>query len=1124
VSTSTVDGPDPLIGRLVAQKYRLQKELGKGGIGRVYLAEQTNLGRRVALKVLHTDLAGDTQVARRFYREAKSASMLSHPNLLQIIDFGNDEGLLFIVMELIAGRDLRHVLREDWPLSSSRVVHIGVQILSALENTHRAGIVHRDLKPENVMLLDIPGEHDFVKVCDFGLAKIVTERENDGSMLSAAGGFCGTPEYMSPEQARGETLDGRSDLYSTAVMLYDLVVGDVPFKAETSVGVLMRHMHDAPDPPSKRLEGTLPALDAVIMKGLAKSPADRFASAGEMRRALLHAVGMETPRDQLMAAADSGGIRRVSPVATEQRTTAVGFAGRRVRRTLRSWWRRRWLVGGAAALLAFVAAFGGWWHWHRRGSGRASATAAARRSVMVLGFQNLSKRPDSAWLSTALAEMLDSELGQGGRLRSIGGEEAARVKGELGLGHLDVFGREALERIRRDVDADLVLVGSYVTLDEDLRRQLRIDLRVFDTASGEAVAQVADAGREAELFDLVVRIGRTLRTQLGVADAHAKDEGQVRATLPANVEAARAYAEGLNSLRLQDATTARERLGQAIALESTHALSHVAQARAWSALGYDEHAQEEARRAVDLATGMPREQRLFVAAYNYKVMHDWPKAIEAYKTLLDFFPDNVEYGIGLAEVQWLGQRASDALETINRLRALPAPQRDDPRIDLARVEALAAMTRNQQVAEAAEQTIQKATARGADSIVASAARLQSVAYERMGQCDKAVEAARRAKVTFERLEDRRGMAQANEALIHCQRERGDSADALRLANETLRISEELGDRRGTAAALNSVAGTLSSMGHSTEAIARWERAADIAREINDVGRLNIVLGNLAGARADRGDLEGARHAFEEAIGQRRQLDERSHLSHLLIVYADLLSDMGEPVAALKAVEESMAIAREINERDKIAHLMSMRASLRLMSGDFEGARNSIAESVRMHESAGQPLGVTACKQELADIEIEAGRLDVAESLLREILAGAGEAHRPSLLSNLHEQFARLFLAKGQPTDARAEIAASTAAAPPLVSFGTRQAMTLTRARIEGALGESAAARRRLGTVIAECRRAHFVDLELEARLALLQLANRGATAQAEARALSSEANRRGMLLLANKAATLAGTH
>jgi TolB-like protein len=1125
VGSVTTNDPDPFLGRLVAQKYRLSKLLGQGGIGRVYLAEQTNLGRQVALKVLHAHLTRDTQVAKRFHREAKSASVLSHPNLLQIIDFGNDNGLLFIVMELITGRDLRHVMRAEWPLSPQRIVHIGAQILSALEESHAAGIVHRDLKPENVMLLDTRGEPDFLKVCDFGLAKVVSERDGSaGSSLTEAGSLCGTPEYMSPEQARGESLDGRSDLYSVAVMLYDLVVGDVPFHAETSMGVLVRHVQDAPVPPSQRVEGIAPALDAVIMKGLAKSPADRFASAAEMRRALLHAIGMETPHSYVHAGAELQTVSRRSPVATEQLPTAVGFVRRRPQRMPRPAlrWRGWGIAAGVAALIACAGVGGAWWLRHGTSS-RTSATRAARRSVVVLGFQNLSNRADNAWLATALAEMLDSELGQGGRLRTVGGEEVARLKAELGLRRMEGIGPDALRRIRRDVDAALVVVGSYATIGDEARRQLRIDLRVLDTESGDAVARIAESGREAELFDLVARIGRTMRSQLGVSEVNAKNEGQLRTALPANVEAARAYAEGLSSLRLQDATAARDRLAKAIALESTHALSHVAQARAWSALGYDSHAQDEARRALDLSIGMPREQQLFVAAYNYRVVHDWPKAIAAYRTLVSFFPDNVDYALGLAEVQWLGQRANDALETINRLRELPSPQRDDPRIDLARCEALAALTYHQKLVEAADLTIQKARGRGADSIVANAARLQSMAYMRLGKCDQAIDAARDAKVTFTRLEDRRGMAQANDAIILCQMGRGDYADALLLSDESLRISEELGDRRGIAAALNRSAGILSDLGRSTEATARWERAAEIAREINDRGRLNIVLGNLASERAGRGDLLAARRTFEEAIGRRRHLDDRSHLAFLLIEYAWLLRDLGELVPAFKTVEEGMAIARELGESYKVARGLELRATLLRSSNDLSGARSAITEAIRMFGSAGEVQSALAAKAQLADIELEDGRLDAAESLTRGLVASLGERHGTArVLSTAHAQLARVLLAKRELAGARRELAAASAAAPLQLVFGERQALALLQARVEAAAGSASAARRRLGAVLADSRRAHFPELELEARLALLQLGKSDRRKSAEqARALSAEATRRGLLLVANKATVLA---
>ena len=184
---------DPLIGRLLAQKFKIERLLGAGAMGRVYLAEQTNLGKQVALKVLHNAMAGDAALAKRFYREAKSASMLAHPNILQIIDFGDDAGLLFIAMELLSGRDLYRAIKQDFPFSLERIGHIGGQILGALDEAHAKGVVHRDLKPENVMLLDVRGESDFVKVCDFGIAKVASERDGEGSAITMAGMVCGTP-------------------------------------------------------------------------------------------------------------------------------------------------------------------------------------------------------------------------------------------------------------------------------------------------------------------------------------------------------------------------------------------------------------------------------------------------------------------------------------------------------------------------------------------------------------------------------------------------------------------------------------------------------------------------------------------------------------------------------------------------------------------------------------------------------------------------------------------------------------------------------------------------------------------------------------------------------------------
>jgi serine/threonine protein kinase len=299
----SVGSLDPLPGRLIAGNFRIEKLIGQGAMGNVYQAEQLSLGKAVAVKVLHPHLMDDEKLVGRFKREAKSASKLNHPNSIQIIDSGQDaDGTLYIAMELLAGRDLAQVIRDDFPLSLPRVVRIMTQVMSALDEAHAMGVIHRDLKPSNIMLIERRrGEKDFVKVCDFGIAKATTadgkDQEDDRQqMLTIQGLVCGTPEYMSPEQARAENLDGRSDLYSAAIILYQLVTGDIPYKADSPMGIVSRHLAEIPTRPSaRRPDLPIPkAMDDLILRGMEKSRDARFASAVEFRAAL-EAVVSTTP-------------------------------------------------------------------------------------------------------------------------------------------------------------------------------------------------------------------------------------------------------------------------------------------------------------------------------------------------------------------------------------------------------------------------------------------------------------------------------------------------------------------------------------------------------------------------------------------------------------------------------------------------------------------------------------------------------------------------------------------------------------------------------------------------------------------------------------------------------------
>lgn len=271
------EDPEDLIGLVVGERYRLIELVGKGGMGTVYRAEHVHIRKSFALKVLHRELTHHAEAVKRFEREAIAAGRIEHPNVATAIDFGKlPNGAFYLVLEYVQGRTLRQLLTAEKRLPIARAVHIARQIASALASAHGAGVVHRDLKPDNVMLVESSVEADWIKVLDFGVAKLRTEDVPEETAITRFGTVFGTPEYMSPEQALGQAVDASSDLYALGIMIYEMLIGRTPFADSQLVNVLSRQITEQPAP----LPGTvLPALRQLVLQLLEKQPSARPASA-----------------------------------------------------------------------------------------------------------------------------------------------------------------------------------------------------------------------------------------------------------------------------------------------------------------------------------------------------------------------------------------------------------------------------------------------------------------------------------------------------------------------------------------------------------------------------------------------------------------------------------------------------------------------------------------------------------------------------------------------------------------------------------------------------------------------------------------------------------------------------
>jgi serine/threonine protein kinase/tetratricopeptide (TPR) repeat protein len=1158
---------DPQIGKHVGP-YVIERCIGRGGMGAVYLARRTDeFEHSVAIKMIRRGMDSE-MVVRRFRHERQILASLSHPHIARLFDGGTTPaGLPYFVMEYVAGTPIDRYA-DDHRLSTTERLRLCLAVFDAVGYAHDRQIVHRDLKPGNV-LVTVDGQP---KLLDFGVAKILDpDAAADSTMTSFARPM--TPEYASPEQIMGRPITPATDVYALGLLLYELLTGHRPFrfttrspeeiasvvceqeperpstaigrtetttladgKAETRTPLSVSETRDgSPDVLRSRLSGS---LDAIVMKALRKSPASRYPTVAAL------ADDVRSWLDERPVSAGRDVFRYRAGRFLDRRRSAIGVAA---------------LVLTAIALTAVAAS-----RWSRvshlsaPAEGGSKSAQTPRPSVAVAGFTNLSGRPVDQWLSTAMAEMLTTELAGGGQVRVVPADLVSRAARDLGADTKGPPPADAVERLRNSLATDYLVLGSFAS-EGGASRALRMDVRVLRRS--EEPVSFSGVGEEGRLFSMMSDAGRELRTRLGLKESTADATKGARAAFPESLEATRLYSEGLARLRLLDAVQAQALFTQAASREPGNPMVQTALASAWTALGYDGRAREAAQKAFESSGALTREDRLNVEGRLYEAQRDSAKAIDVYRTLWGFFSDNIEYGLRLAGAQSAVGRNKDALATIADLRRAPAPQNTDPRIDIAESVAASGLGDFQRELAAIQRGLQRAEQTGARLLVARARLFEGRSYYNQGELRKAEQSLETARRIFLAAGDRAGAASALNSLGSVLGDQQDITRSIRMYEQSLATSEEIGDRRAMSAALNNLGVLLKDQGQFVEARRAHERSLALRREIGDRNWTAVSLSNIGVVLFEEDRLRDATAYYTESLAITREIGDKRGLARASHNLAIVQREVGQLAEARAGFEESLATRAEIGDaRGQVMGRVELGMVL-LEQGAIGAARTSQEEAIRLASQTRLKPGEAQARFQLGEIALAAGDLPEARRQHEQALALRREMRETRTMLESQVALAIVSLEEGRPAEAEAEadgviraLGQSTAALRAVAELVTARAMlarkdvsgaarvlasvrarskrtervslisdlALVEAEVDAAEGRADAARQRLDALGATLRRSGLALTDLERRLLLLRIdqAAGRANVRADAIALVKDASARGAGLVARRAQAL----
>jgi eukaryotic-like serine/threonine-protein kinase len=940
-------------GSVLGGRYEILKLLGEGGMGAVYKAQDRELDRPVALKLIRAEMASSPAILARFKQELLLSRQVTHKNVVRIYDLGDADGVKFITMEFVEGRDLRTLIQEKQKFSPEEAVEVIQQVCQALEAAHSVGVIHRDLKPQNIMREDTGR----ILVMDFGLARTL---EGDG--MTQVGALVGTMEYMSPEQALAKDLDQRSDLFTLGLILYELLTGKMPFRADSALASLIKRTQERAIPVSDH-DATIPgALSGIVSKCLERDPTLRYQTAAEILRDLEAWQGKR-------AAATLGFHADVKPwgqtipwplvtgIATVLLLAVVGYIFR-------------------AAIFSSPAAKPG-----------------PVQSLAILPFRNASGDAGLDWLGSSFADMLSTDIGESAHLRTVTPSNLHQILTDLRISPETQLDPTTIHRVADFSNAQRVVWGQYAKFGD----QIRIDATLQDLKNDSSVPLKIEIPNEKGIPSAIDTLAESIRQKLALP-SNVLNELKASSFQPdsTSVEALRDYDEGVGFLRDGRNLDAQQHLEAATKADANFALAFSRLAQTYSKLGYDDQAEQAAQNAVALSQNLPEAEKYLITAIRSQVAKKYPEAIKAYETLAQASPDNYDVEVALAG---LYQDSGDLVKAREHYQKILSANPKDiaATLDLARIDIKSGdaqgsfdpLNRAYSLAVQVENQEQKATSQ----------HLMAVAYRMLNKPQEVVRAETDALAIWRQIGQKRGLAFSLNEIAKAQGALGNKKDALSNFNEALQIRRDIGDKRGLGDTLIELGNFYDDAGDHDQGLKMYKEALQMERDVGSEALEAVCLNNIGGVYSEKGQYDDALTYFQQALQLREKSKAPQDIVDAVHNLGDTSANMGQYDQAISYYLRAIDLRRQMNDQLGAAIESESLGVIFDFQGRFGAAVKSEQEALKTFQGLNDK---TAWMPRMMDASAEAlilaGRSDEAKDNVDEAVKLSRELKNDSVLA------------------------------------------------------------------------------------------------------------------------------